>query len=236
MRSPWHDLLPFTTHRIRLAGNLFTAEQDMEPDRDLRTSLVVETADAMGGMVGMSVVDLGCLEGGFALEFPRRGTTRVLGIELRARSVDRCNLACELTGLKQVQFVCGDICEALPAAGDPFDIVFAAGILYHLDRPAETLRLMRRMCTRFALVDTHIATRDGPTTHYCSEGEVELPGGRGEGGYRGRSFWEFDIGTHDLPAHQPFRTARQEQREFKLWTGANTSSSGGRGRLGTNDP
>ena len=207
MRSPWHDLLPL----LRLIGfgwrgNLFTAEQDMEPERDLRTrawSWSPPRHDGRHG--GLSVVDLGCLRGRIIHPgiLHAGATTRVLGIELRC---PQCQSLQHRRGLHGPEADCRVSAGVRHVRSAPCrrrslsDIVFAAEILSRLDRPAKTLRLMRRMCTRFALVDTHIATRNGPTTHYCSEGEVELPGGGGEGGYRGQLVLGFDISTHNLPA------------------------------------
>lgn len=183
-REEWHDLLPFRTHRIRLASARYTTAVGVDPEVDVRTELVVEAAG--GDLNGRSVIDLGCLEGGFALEFARRGAEPVLGIEFREVSVRRCELARDLMGL-DASFVCGDVMTAIPDDAR-YDVVFAAGILYHLDRPAELLARLRRACAGFLLLDTHVADRDR-VTHDCSP-EVELPALRGEP-YRGRWFPEF---------------------------------------------
>jgi 2-polyprenyl-3-methyl-5-hydroxy-6-metoxy-1,4-benzoquinol methylase len=189
-RSAWHDLLPFTTHRIRLAADRYTAERGVDPEHDARTALVVEAAAGLGGLEQCSVVDLGCLEGGFALEFARRGAKRVLGIECRAESVARCELARDLMQLPDVRFVLGDVTTELAASVDTYDIVFAAGILYHLDRPDEMLRAMRAKCTGFVLLDTHVATPDR-ITHNCSA-EIAVRRAAEGAEYRGRWFCEFD--------------------------------------------
>ena len=74
-RSPrlhgWWDLLPFTAHRITLAPGFETDVAGVPPVDDIRTQFVV---DACGGSLdGRTVVDLGCLEGGFTLAFAQRG-------------------------------------------------------------------------------------------------------------------------------------------------------------------
>src|SRR6188768_785751 len=40
--SPWWSLLPFTTHRIRLAPDVFTADTGVEPEHDLRVTAVLD--------------------------------------------------------------------------------------------------------------------------------------------------------------------------------------------------
>jgi SAM-dependent methyltransferase len=184
----WWDLLPFTTHRIPLAPGLESAVVGVEPFDDVRTDLVVEACG--GSLVGRSVVDLGCLEGGFSLAFADRGAERVVGIEARSVSVERCRLAAVLRGETTVEFVEADIKEEL-GRREPFDVVFAAGILYHVADPAGLLRAIRASCTAVAVIDTHVADVAAPSHGCSSVTEVSL-GGRQ---YRGRMFPEYDPGV-----------------------------------------
>jgi SAM-dependent methyltransferase len=182
--SGWWDLLPFTAHRIALAPGYETTVAGVAPVDDIRTQLVV---DACGGSFeGRTVVDLGCLEGGFTLAFAQRGAACALGIEAREQSVQRCELARTLLGVDNAEFVVADIKDEL-ARHDPFDVVFATGILYHVADPAGFLRTMRSACRHVALVDTHVA-RPGEATHDCSPMVTrELHGVT----YRGRMFPEY---------------------------------------------
>lgn len=202
--SAWWTLLPFTTHRIDLGNGRWSAAAGVDASVDRRTRLVV---DACGGVLeGRTVVDLGCLEGGFTIEFARRGAARAVGIEAREVSVRRCELARDLTGLGAAQFVQGDVKEALAAEvarqGGPFDVILATGILYHLADPAALLRSMRYACASAAIVFTHVAHPDR-ITHDCSSQVVTLTSGGHE--YRGRWFGEYD------------ETITDEQREGLLW-------------------
>lgn len=208
----WWELLPFTTHRIRLSGPaepvLYTAETGVDPSVDVRTRLVEEACG--GSLAGRSVVDLGCLEGGFALEFGRRGASRVVGVEARSISVRRCELARALLGLDQVQFVLADVKDELVRHPDGFDVVFAAGILYHLADPAGFLALVRQACRTVALVDTHVAQVDAPS-HGCSDHVVSTRFGDHE--YRGRLFGEYDQAVTD------------DERESMLWAAWSDAAS-----------
>lgn len=181
----WWDLLPFTTHRIPIADDVATADDGVDPFADVRTELVVEACG--GSLVGRTVVDLGCLEGGFSLAFAERGADHVVGIEARSLSVERCELARKLRGTERVEFVVADIKDEL-VKREPFDVVFAAGILYHVGDPAEMLRIIRSSCSGLVLIDTHIADPD-VATHGCSELADLQSGGQS---YRGRWFPEYD--------------------------------------------
>ncbi len=182
--SPWWSLFPFTTHRIQILPGLFTAETGVEPDNDLRTNVVLDSA---GGLTGKRVLDIGCLEGGFSVEFARRGAAEVVGVEARRVSVRRCDLVRDLAGLTNLRFVCGDVLHELSRAQPSFDVVLATGILYHLPRPDVVLRLIRERCSGFMVLCTHVAHPDA-SSHGCTEEVVEYAGEHGT--YRGRSFFE----------------------------------------------
>jgi SAM-dependent methyltransferase len=180
----WWDLLPFTTHRIPLAPGIETATVGVNALEDVRTELVIEACG--GSLDGRTVVDLGCLEGGFTLAFAENGAQLALGIEAREISVRRCELARDLLGLDNAEFVEADIKDEL-AMRDAFDVVFAAGILYHVSDPAGFLVTMREACKGVALIDTHVALEDD-ATHGCS---VITTRNSGDQTYRGRIFPEY---------------------------------------------
>lgn len=126
------------------------------------------------------VVDLGCLEGGYAVEFARAGYD-VLGIEARADSVARCNWVKEQLGLDNLTFAQDDV-RNVPNYGT-FDIVLCFGLLYHLDAPAAFLRMLGAHTKDLLLVHTHFAEdRVNPTYPLSEMTEHE--------GYRGRWYLE----------------------------------------------
>jgi SAM-dependent methyltransferase len=182
--SPWWTLLPFTTHRIKLADDVYTADTGVEPDIDLRVSAVL---DATGGLAGKRVIDVGCLEGGFSVEFARHGAAEVVGVEVRKLSVRRCELVRDLLGLTNLRFVCGDVLHELARAQEPFDVVLATGILYHLAHPDAALQLMRDRCSGVLLLCTHVANAE-VASHGCSDDLVDYVGAGGT--YRGRRYSE----------------------------------------------
>lgn len=186
----WWDLLPFTTHRIRFADGVESMHDGSDPFRDVRSHVV--RGALPGGLAGRSVVDLGCAEGGFALAFAADGADRVLGIEAREISVRRAELARDLLGLEQAEFVVADIKQELAQRGE-FDVVFATGILYHVADPASMLVAMRAACREVALIDTHVAHPD-VVTHDCSEVVERTFAGTT---YRGRLFTEYPPETTD---------------------------------------
>ncbi len=118
------------------------------------------------------VVDLGCLEGGYAVEFARAGY-EVLGIEARTDSIARCRYVADRLSLENLSFVQDDVRNL--ADHGPFDIVFCCGLLYHLDYPAAFLKLLGEVTGSLLLLHTHYAENE-VNPNYPLSGLVEHEG------------------------------------------------------------
>jgi len=182
----WWRLLPFTLYRIKLADDLFTAPGDgFDASRDIRIRIVLDLCG--GSLADKTIVDLGCNEGGFAVEFARLGAKESVGIEAREVSWLRCELVRKLARLQNLKFVRGDVMVELARWPSSFDVVFASGILYHVTDPHQLLSDIFAACRGAVLIDTHVARREAPS-HVCSEEIVSRTfGGKS---YQGRLFPE----------------------------------------------
>jgi SAM-dependent methyltransferase len=101
------------------------------------------------------VVDLGCLEGGYAVEFARAGYD-VVGIEGRRSNVEKCEYVAAAVDLPNLCFFQDDA-RNIRNYGS-FDAVFCCGLLYHLDNPSEFLQALGEVTKRALLLHTHYAT------------------------------------------------------------------------------
>jgi len=106
------------------------------------------------GVEGVSIVDLGCLEGGYSVEFARMGMDS-LGIEVRDTNFRKCCYVRDHLSLPNLRFECDDVWN-LDKYG-PFDVIFCVGLLYHLDRPREFIKLMESCCKKLLIINTHFA-------------------------------------------------------------------------------
>jgi len=106
------------------------------------------------GLAGLRIVDLGCLEGGFSVELARLGMD-VTGVEVRPVNFENCMHIKQHVNLPNLKFV-NDTAWNFSKYG-PFDVVFCYGLLYHLDRPVEFLRLIGNNCKRALFLHTHFA-------------------------------------------------------------------------------
>jgi hypothetical protein len=85
----------------------------------------------------LKVVDLGCLEGGYAVEFAKLGFT-TLGIEAREENIAKCDYVKDRLNLSNLSFAKDNV-RNLRNYGH-FDIVLNYGLLYHLNDPISFLK------------------------------------------------------------------------------------------------
>jgi len=90
---------------------------------------------------GKRVLDLGCGDGVYTLEFPSHGAVAVLGIDPAAVAVDAANRAARLAGLSGVvSFETGNIYDLTEQIGArTFDCVVLRGVLHHLPDPEKAI-------------------------------------------------------------------------------------------------
>lgn len=150
--------LSFSAHNIRLDDGSVTIPsfgwqmQDLPLVKFSRQLLGLVFAE---GTPGKRIADLGCLEGGYAVEFARDGFD-TLGIEIRQSNFENCQMVKRLTDLPNLEFACDDV-RQLEKYG-VFDAIFCCGLLYHIERPRDFIELMSRVCRRALIIDTHVAT------------------------------------------------------------------------------
>ena len=93
-------------------------------------------------MTGKTVLDIGCNAGFYSIEMKRRSAARVLGVDSDDRYLAQADLACEILGFEDVEFLNLDVYD-VGAIGERFDFVIFMGVLYHLRHPLLALDLIR---------------------------------------------------------------------------------------------
>ncbi len=174
LRHPRAELLAairrqhWTSHNIRLTAEETTLQEPgLEPIGDEgRTRVILETIREMGSgppaarrsLAGLRLLDLGCLEGGLALEMAGHDM-EVLGVEGRRSNYEKCLLIEEYFDLPNLRFAHLDVRRLSPEEHGTFDAVLCCGLLYHLADPFSFLGLLGSL-TRdggVLFVDTHVA-------------------------------------------------------------------------------
>jgi len=125
-------------------------------EKDLRPNIV---AEQFGDITGWRVLDLGCLEGGHSYQLEQLGAD-VLGIEANPHIFLRALVAKNILK-SRATFLLGDFVEYLGDSDESFDLIFASGVLYHMEDPVELLYRISRKSDRLFL-----------WTHYVPEKSV----------------------------------------------------------------
>ncbi len=154
-----HTHGPWTSHNIDLGDGITT--MGVRPvAEELALRRVLQAAADMVGrpLHELRVLDLGCNEGLYGIEFARHGA-EVVGIEGREASLMRAGFVKKLLGLDRLQFHCDDVRNISEAKYGRFDVVLCIGLLYHLNDPdvLEFIQRMASMCDRVTILHTHIS-------------------------------------------------------------------------------
>jgi SAM-dependent methyltransferase len=147
----------FTAHNIRLDDGTETLPSlgwTIDQSTVLRSVRRILELIYPDGLSGRSIVDLGCLEGGYTAEFARLGM-EATGIEARESNYQNCLVVKAGIPLQNLEFVRDDANNI--AKYGPFDAVFACGLLYHLDSPRQFLTSAAKVCHRVLFLQTHVA-------------------------------------------------------------------------------
>lgn len=150
-------LVTFTSHNIRLDDGTYTkpdAGFSMDVHPWFLAAKRMLDATFPGSKEGLRIADLGCLEGGYTVEFARLGF-QALGLDVRESNIEACRFVQSRVALPQLEFVRDDAWN-IPAYG-MFDAVFCCGLLYHLDRPREFLNVLSGITKRVLILQTHFS-------------------------------------------------------------------------------
>jgi SAM-dependent methyltransferase len=209
------DLLAPWTHNIRLAPGVYTAYcEDWYPEHKAIMGAIDRSLN--GRFAGKKVLDLGCLEGYFALECALHRAD-VLGIDAREINVKKCEFVKSVLGVEKMSFALDDALEVTKERYGSFDVVLALGLLYHLDDPFSFLSNVAEMCEGFLVLDTLVALEQGPQR--IDDWRPELSelrdftfGGRS---YRGRLYREFQEGAAE--DERAFSTTASHRNDLSVW-------------------
>jgi hypothetical protein len=154
----------FTSHNIRLDDGSFT-KPDVGYSMDVHPWFLaakrILDAAFPGDKRQVRIADLGCLEGGYTVEFARLGL-RSLGIDVRESNIEACRYVQSKVNLPNLDFVRDDVWNI--AAHGNFDAVFCCGLFYHLDKPREFLNVLSKVTKRLLILQTHFSeAKDSPS-------------------------------------------------------------------------
>jgi hypothetical protein len=128
---------------------------------DSRPVLAAQTLGAADRVDGMTILELGPLEGLHTHRFEQLGAARILAVESNVEAYLKCLVMKEALGMKRAEFLLGDFNLYLQGGSTRFDMVFACGVLYHMEDPLALIRGIANATDRCFV-----------WTHYFDEGRT----------------------------------------------------------------
>lgn len=200
----------WTSHNMRLRGDIYTYDQN-HPEFEERlmshgvhAKRIIQTVSDITNqpLASLRVLDLGCLEGLYGLEFAQHGA-EVIAIDGREVNLEKSRFAKEVLGLDSIMFVQDDVRNLSIEKYGRFDVVLCLGIFYHLNVPDvfQFTESMFDVCQRVAIIDTHVGLNANKSHTY--KGQT----------YHGWTFIE----------HSP--EATPEQKLKSLWASLDNETS-----------
>jgi hypothetical protein len=100
----------------------------------------------LGGVKGKRILELGPLEGAHTKMMIEAGAREVIAVEGLPDCFLRCLIVKEAFQLNRAKFIFGDFCNYIADySGEKFDLVSAAGVLYHQINPAKLIYDLARI-------------------------------------------------------------------------------------------
>lgn len=106
------------------------------------------------------ILDLGCLDGMFAIEFAQHGA-ETIGVEIREANIKKAIFCKEVLNLNNLEFRQDDARNISIESYGMFDAIICSGLLYHLTASdaIELITKMFDMSRKIVIIDTHIALK-----------------------------------------------------------------------------
>lgn len=151
---------PWTADNIPLGHGINTSPQRICPHLLLRRSIQVISDLSIKPWDQLRVLDLGSLEGIYALEFALHGA-QVVGIEGRESNNAHARFAAEALEVSNVEFITDDVRNLCQDKYGRFDVVFCSGLFYHLPGvdACRFISSIAQVCKRLLIIDTHVGLR-----------------------------------------------------------------------------
>ncbi|MEO7839398.1 MAG: class I SAM-dependent methyltransferase [Anaerolineales bacterium] len=146
------------TYDIPLPFNIWTRGNRQIPHTRLRR--IVQIVKDLSGkpLNECRILDLGCLDGIFSIEFALHGAYTI-GVEIREANLKKAIFCKEILELNNLDFRQDDVRNLSLESYGKFDFIICSGILYHLPA-ADAINLIQNMfeiVNRGVVIDTHVA-------------------------------------------------------------------------------
>ena len=154
------DIIPGWSSKFPASMDLVAGDVPLFED-----TRVIWALNYLGGARGKMILELGPLEGGHTYMLSREGAAHITAIEANRTNFLKCLISREIMKIERVEFLFGNFVPWLKHTRQVFDIIWAAGVLYHMPDPAELIALIGQKTTAVHL-----------WTHYVPDDENQALG------------------------------------------------------------
>lgn len=114
--------------------------------------------EVLGPIEGSNILELGPLEGAHSYLLERLGAASITAIEGNSRAFLKCLCMKEVMGMRRVTYKLGNFVPYLKDC-EPFDVIIACGVLYHMTDPILLLERITSKADRI-MIWTHYYDHD----------------------------------------------------------------------------
>ena len=146
------------TFDIPLPFGIWTKGNLKEPHARLKRIVQIVIDLSKKPLSDCRILDLGCLDGIFSIEFAQHGASTI-GVEIRDANIKKAIFCKEVLSLHNLEFRHEDVRNISLESYGKFDFIICSGILYHLPAldAVKLINTMFEMVDRAVVIDTHVA-------------------------------------------------------------------------------
>jgi SAM-dependent methyltransferase len=148
------------SYDIPLPYDLWTGGNQNIPHTRLKRIVQIVCDTVNKPLSECRILDLGCLEGLFPIEFAQRGA-ETIGVDVREASIKKATFCKEALQLNKLEFRLDDARHISKETYGMFDAIICSGLLYHITAPEaiDLISKMYSMTHKLVVIDTHIALK-----------------------------------------------------------------------------
>lgn len=155
--SPQHAVSLVEGWTCRLPSTLGVQSGSIDLFSDPRVHWALKE---LGGVSGSSVLELGPLEAAHTYMLHEAGAASITAIEANRLCYMKCLIVKELLGIARAKFLLGNFIPYLQQMTEQVDMIWAAGVLYHMTEPLKLIADIGRLTGR-THIWTHYVPDDG---------------------------------------------------------------------------
>ncbi len=146
------------TYNILLPFDIWTKGNLRIPHTRLKRIIQVVNDLSRKPISECRVLDLGCLDGMFSIEFALHGADTI-GVEIREANIKKAIFCKEVLDLQNLDFRQDDVRNLSVESYGRFDVIICSGILHHLPGvdAINLVKTMYEMVNRLIVIDNHVA-------------------------------------------------------------------------------